>query len=392
MQNKAFSPLFKLCFRYGQMVSRPVKKCVPAFQQLSVLSFLILFILAGTSSCHQKDKSTDKAKGRKTGPVSVKVIVAEPTLLINTISCTGSILANEKAELKPEISGRIVKINFDEGVTVQKNKLLVKINDSDLQAQLKRNEAQELVLKNDEYQKSKLLEIKAISQDEYDAAKSLLLVNQADRQLLLAQISKTEIHAPFTGKIGLRTISEGNFVASNTLIATVEQLDPIKIEFEVPEKYSSLIHSGQEINFGTDVSDSIFSAKIYASESSIGNDTRTLKVRALCRNQEGLLKPGSFARVNMVLEKFPDAIKIPSDAVLTDLEGNTVFICKNGKAQSVRVTTGIRTNSEIQIIKGISAGDSLIVTGLLQLNDGSAVMVQRTQDSNKAQMGAEKNN
>jgi membrane fusion protein (multidrug efflux system) len=208
--------------------------------------------------------------------------------------------------------------------------------------------------------------------------------------LLLAQISKTEIHAPFTGKIGLRTISEGNYVVSNTLIATVEQIDPIKIEFEVPEKYSGFIHPGQEINFGTDVSDSIFSAKIYASESSVSTETRTLKVRALCRNQEGILKPGSFARVNMVLEKFPDAIEIPSDAVLTDLEGNTVFVCKNGKAQSIRVTTGIRTDSEIQITKGISAGDSLIVTGLLQLNNGSPVMVQGKQGANKAEMGAEK--
>lgn len=392
MQNNVLFPLLNFCLRYAKFVSRPVKNYVSAFHHHSILFCLILFALVGTSSCNQKNKSTDKAKGRKSGPVSVKVIVAEPTLLINTISCTGSILANEKAELKPEISGRIIKINFDEGVVVQKNKLLVKINDSDLQAQLKRNEAQELVLKNDEYQKSKLLEIKAISQDEYDAAKSLLLVNQADRQLLLAQISKTEIHAPFTGKIGLRTISEGNYVVSNTLIATVEQLDPIKIEFEVPEKYSSFIHSGQEINFGTDVSDSVFSAKIYASESSVSSETRTLKVRALCRNQEGILKPGSFARVNMVLEKFPDAIKIPSDAVLTDLEGNTVFICKNGKAQSVRVTTGIRTDSEIQITKGISAGDSLIVTGLLQLNTGSAVLVQRNQDANKAETGSEKNN
>lgn len=390
MQNKVVFSLLNFCLRYGYLVSRPMKNHVSAFYRLLILFCLIIVVLVGVTSCSQKNKSAANTSGRKSGPVSVKVIVAEPTLLINTISCTGSILANEKAELKPEISGRVIKINFEEGVVVQKNKLLVKINDSDLQAQLKRNEAQELVLKNDEYQKSKLLEIKAISQDEYDAAKSLLLVNQADRQLLLAQISKTEIHAPFTGKIGLRTISEGNYVVSNTLIATVEQIDPIKIEFEVPEKYSSFIHPGQEINFGTDVSDSIFLAKIYASESSVSTETRTLKVRALCRNPEGLLKPGSFARVNMVLEKFPEAIKIPSDAVLTDLEGNTVFICKNGKAQSVRVTTGIRTDSEIQITKGISAGDSLIVTGLLQLNNGSSVLVQGKQGANKAETGAEK--
>lgn len=390
MRSNVLFPLLKSSLNYSHSVSKPAGNFFSAAHHRLILCGLILLTLGGASSCNQKNKPADQAKGKKSGPVSVEVIVAEPTLLINTISCTGSILANEKAELRPEISGRIIKINFDEGVPVQKNKLLVKINDSDLQAQLKRNEAQELVLKNDEYQKSKLLEIKAISQDEYDAAKSLLLVNQADRQLLLAQISKTEIHAPFAGKIGLRTISEGNYVVNNTLIATVEQLDPIKIEFEVPEKYSNFIYPGQEINFGTDVSDSVFTARIYASESSVSSETRTLKVRALCRNQEGIHKPGSFARVNMVLEKFPDAIKIPSDAVLTDLEGNTVFICKNGKAQSVRVTTGIRTDSEIQITKGVSAGDSLIVTGLLQLNNGSAVLVKKKRDAIASEPGAEK--
>jgi membrane fusion protein, multidrug efflux system len=251
------------------------------------------------------------------------------------------------------------------------------MNDSDLQAQLKRNEAQGILLNSDEYQKSKLLEIKAISQDEYDAAKSLQLVNEADKQLLQAQIAKTEIFAPFTGKIGLRTVSVGNYIASNTLIATIQQLDPVKVEFDVPEKYSSFIKPGLEVSFGTDGSDSTFMARVYALESSITAETRTLKVRALCSNPSNLLNPGSFARVNMILERFPDAIKVPSEAVLTVLAGNSVYLCKNGKAQLTPVTTGIRTDSEIQITQGVVAGDSLITTGLLQLSNGASVMVKK---------------
>jgi len=266
---------------------------------------------------------------------------------------------------------------FEEGASVQKNKLLIKMNDSDLQAQLKRNEAQAMLLNNDEFQKRKLLEIKAISQDEYDAAKSLMLVNQADKQLLEAQIAKTEIYAPFSGKVGLRAVSIGNYVASNTLIATIQQLDPVKIEFDVPEKYSSFIKPGLDINFGIDASDSVFMAKVYAVESAITTETRTLKVRALCPNHDNLLNPGTFARVNMILERFPEALKIPSEAVLTVLEGNSVFICKNGKAVVVPVKTGIRTDSEIQITQGVSSGDSLITTGLLQLTNGAAVMVKK---------------
>jgi membrane fusion protein (multidrug efflux system) len=337
-------------------------------------SFIFLFVL---NSCTTKKQETGAQKGRRGGPVLVEVRVAQPELLLNTVSATGSVMANEKAEIRPEVSGRIINILFEEGATVPKNKLLVKLNDSDLQAQLKRNEAQALVLTSDESQKRKLLEIKAISQDEYDLAKSVLMVNQADRQLLQAQIAKTEIYAPFTGKVGLRTVSVGNYLASNTLIATIQQLDPIKIEFDIPEKYIGFVNPGMEITFRTDASDSIYAAKVYAVESSISTETRTLKIRARCANPSGELKPGTFARIDMILERFPDAIKIPSEAVLTELNGNRVYVCKGGKAQMTPVITGIRTDSEIQILSGIAPGDSLIITGLMQLANGAPVIVKK---------------
>ncbi|MFY9153106.1 MAG: efflux RND transporter periplasmic adaptor subunit [Prolixibacteraceae bacterium] len=334
---------------------------------------LIFLLLFGMGSCSKKNKSVIS---KKSGPVPVEINVIKPSLILNSVSSTGSILANEKAEIRPEISGRITKILFEEGTIVRKNKLLVKINDSDLQAQLKRNEAQGILLASDESQKRKLLELKAISQDEYDAAKSALQVNLADKQLLQAQIDKTEIYAPFDGQVGLRSISVGNYIASNTLIATIQQLDPVKIEFDVPEKYSRFIQPGMDISFGTDATDSLFSAKVYAVESAISSETRTLKVRARCPNPSNQLKPGSFARVNMILEKFPEGLKVPSEAVLSSIDGNSVFICKNGKARLVKVKTGIRTDNEIQLVAGVEPNDSLIVTGLLQLNDGSAVMVK----------------
>jgi membrane fusion protein (multidrug efflux system) len=353
---------------------------------LSSATILIFcsMIAVGIAGCSNKtSNNSNSQKGRKAGAVQVEIKVVQPELLLNTVSSTGSILANEKAEIRPEISGRIIKILFEEGAMVQKNKLLLKMNDSDLQAQLIRNEAQGMLLKNDEFQKGKLLEIKAISQDEYDVAKSLYLVNQADKQLLQAQIAKTEIYAPFNGKVGLRTVSVGNYIASNTLVATIQQLDPIKIEFDVPEKYSRFIKQGMGIEFKTDASDSTFLAKIYAVESAINTDTRTLKVRAICPNPSNVLKPGEFARVNIILERFQEALKVPSEAVVTVLNGNSVFISKNGKAISVPVTTGIRTDSEIQIINGIAQGDSLIVTGLLQLTNGAPVMIKKKKEQSQ---------
>lgn len=352
--------------------------CLSLFRSSATILVVCSLMTCGMAGCTKKaSNNIGGSKGKKTGPVQVEIKVIQPELLLNTVSSTGTILANEKAEIRPEISGRIIKILFEEGAMVQKNKLLLKMNDSDLQAQLKRNEAQEMLLSSDEYQKRKLLEIKAISQDEYDAAKSQLMVNKADKQLLEAQIAKTEIYAPFSGKVGLRTVSVGNYIASNTLVATIQQLDPVKIEFDVPEKYSNFIHQGMDITFMIDASDSTFSANIYAVESSIDAETRTLKVRSLCSNPSNLLKPGAFARINMILERLPEALKIPSEAIVTIMDGNSVFICKNGKAIAVPVTAGIRTDSEIQITKGIATGDSLIITGLLQLSNGAPVMVKQ---------------
>jgi len=374
MSNQILQVIYFLSGNHNQQHQN--KKNVSRFSKTTfvLISSLCLIAVIGMTGCGKTNQNENKGgRGRQGGVVPVEIKVIKPQLLLNTVSSTGTILANEKAELRPEISGRITQILFEEGTVVPKGKLLVKMNDSDLQAQLKRNEAQGILLASDEFQKRKLLEIKAISRDEYDVAKSALLVNQADKQLLQAQIDKTEIHAPFNGVVGLRTVSVGNYVASNTLIATIQQINPVKIEFEVPEKYSGFIQSGLEIKFETDLSDSVFLAKVYAIESSITKDTRTLVVRALCPNTKNLLKPGSFARVNMILQKFPEALTIPSEAILTVLDGNNVILLKNGKARIVPVKTGIRTDSDIQITSGIAENDTLIVTGLLQLTDGMPV-------------------
>lgn len=339
-------------------------------------SWLLVLVLLFTGyGCGKKtSQNGERTRGRK-ARATVEVQVVKPELLLNTVFTTGSILANEKIELRPEVSGLLTGIYFDEGALVPKGKLLVKIDDQDLQAQLQKNEAQGKLLSDDEYREKKLLEIKAISQEEYEDAYNQLMLNKADEQLLQAQIAKTEISAPFTGEIGLRQVSPGSYVASNTLIATLQQLDPVKMEFEVPEKYSSYIKKGMEVSFTAGDMDSTFKAKVYAYESSINLDTRTLKARALCPNPKDLLRPGVFTHVSIVLERFPDALKIPSEAVVTEVNGSSVFICKNGKAKYVSVKTGIRTDSDIQITQGLAPGDSLIVSGLLQITDGSPVRV-----------------
>jgi membrane fusion protein (multidrug efflux system) len=337
-----------------------------------ILIFCASLMMAGCA--HNKSKKVDT--GRRFGMIQVDVKVVEPGLLINEFYTTGSILANEKVELRSEVSGRITGIYFEEGSQVSKGDLLLKINDSELQAQLLKTEAQEKLAEQEEYRNRKLLELKAVSQEEYDVSLNELTAIQAEKQLVKAQIAKTEIHAPLSGKIGLRHVSPGSYIPANTLIATLQQVDPIKIEFSVPEKYSLTIKKGMPLTFSVENTDRTFDGIIYAVESGIDPQTRTIKVRARSPNPGSLLIPGTYARISIILERIPDALTIPSEALLTELEGTRVYICRNNKAVSVPVVTGIRTTTDVHITSGLTAGDTLITTGLLQISNGIPVLVK----------------
>jgi membrane fusion protein (multidrug efflux system) len=339
---------------------------------LVLLLSLSMLIIGCTRSI--KSKQTDA--GRRFSAISVEVKVLKPGQLLNEFYTTGSILANEKVELRSEVSGRITGIFFEEGSQVKKGALLLKINDSELQAQLTKAEAQQKLAELEEFRNRKLLELKAISQEEYDVSLNQLKAIQAEKQLLEAQIEKTEILAPLSGKIGLRYVSPGSYMPSNSLIAILQQVDPIKVEFSVPEKYSLTIKKGMHLSFTVENFDRSFEGVIYAVESGIDPQTRSIKVRATSPNPGSLLMPGTYARISLILENIPDALTIPSESLITELEGTKVYICQNGKAVSVPVVTGIRTGTDIQITSGLSAGDSLITTGLLQISNGMPVVVK----------------
>ncbi len=340
-------------------------------------AILICVSMVGlTLSCKEKPKAGLAAGGRKSGAVSVEVMVIKPDTMLNIIYSTGTLLPNEKVELRNEVPGRITGIYFAEGTEVNQGTLLLKINDQDLQAQLNKNSVQEKMARDEEFRKKQLLEIKAISQEEYDIVANTLQSVKAERQLLDAQLAKTQIFAPLSGKIGLRNVSPGSYIPSNTLIATLQQVDPIKIEFSVPEKYTQLMKNGMGISFSMDYTPEPFSGKVYAVESGVDEGTRTIKVRATCANPKRLLVPGTFARISVVLEEIPNAIKIPSEAMVGDIAGNKVFLVRGGKAVSVPIFAGIRTEKDVQIIQGLQPGDSLILTGLLQINDGTPVALK----------------
>lgn len=328
----------------------------------------VIFLLPSCGS--KNDRQISAGKPGNTSALSVEAIVVKPKELHRKINVTGTIIANEESELHSEVSGKITGIYFDEGAIVKKGQLLVKINDSDLQAQYKKLVFQDTLLSRDEFRKRKLLEINAISKEEYDNIFIQLQSVKAEAELIRAQLQKTEIYAPFDGIIGLRNISDGSFVNPNLVIAAMQQVNPVKIEFSVPERYHKYLKAGVPVHFTVTGSEEAFTGIVYAVEAKIDPVTRTIKVRAKSENDKNKLVPGAFAKVEIVLEKMSRAIAIPSQSIIPEMNGQKVFLVKNGKAVSTPVEPGIRTDIETEIINGVTDGDTLAVTGLLQLRDG----------------------
>jgi membrane fusion protein (multidrug efflux system) len=293
--------------------------------------------------------------------------VIAPTKLSDPINSTGTLKPDEEVDLSFETSGKIVGINFTEGTRVKKGDLLAKINDKPLQAQLEKLEAQQKMAEAKEFRQRSLLGKDAISQESYDQVQTDLQTIQADINLIKARISETELRAPFDGIIGLRSLSEGSYATSSTRIAKLIKISPLKIEFSISEKYASEIKIGFPITFTIDGTPQVFKASVYAVDPKINIETRTITVRALYPNRNEEIKSGRYAGVSLQMSEVDNAIVIPSEALIPEMEGE--------KAQSLRVTTGLRTASQIQIIEGLQYGDTLITSGIMQLRQDLPVVL-----------------
>jgi membrane fusion protein, multidrug efflux system len=315
-------------------------------------------------------------KGKGGGQaMMVSVMVTKFEDVENKITASGTILPNEEVELRAEASGRLINLNIKEGSIVSKGQLIAKIKDTDLKAQLQKLEYEETLAKQIEARQKKLLEINSISKEEYEIAATKVNTLSADRELLKAQLEKTVLHAPFGGRIGFKNVSEGAYVTPATSIATLVQMNPVKIDFTIPERYSTQIKAGRNIQFEVDGQPNAFSANVVAIDPKIDPSLRTLKVRAIAQNAKGLLMPGMFVRVSSDLAT-ERSIMIPSETIVPVLRGKKVYVVRNGKATEVMVTTGVRTENNVQILEGLSAGDSLITSGIMALKKDAAVKVK----------------
>jgi membrane fusion protein (multidrug efflux system) len=339
---------------------------------LVIISLSVLIIYRINSNSKANNNSAKKGGG---APISVEGIVAQTQIFSDQLALTGTLEANEQLEVRSEISGVVEKIYFQEGSSVNKGQALLKVNDIELRAQLAQAKTKQELASENERRAKFLLQKEAISQEEYDIASADYKSAKAQIQLIQAQLSKTTVVAPFSGKIGLRSISLGAYITPTTLVAKLINLQQIKITFSIPEKYATQIKTGTEVNFTVAGQKETFTAKVYALEPEIETATRTLKVRAIAQNLQGKLIPGTFASVNFPLDQIKDAILVPSEAIVPIQDGKKIFISEKGKAKGIEVIAGARTNKDVLILSGVKPGDTVLTTGVMSLKDGTPLKV-----------------
>jgi len=349
--------------------------------KLKHLVFTILIIAFGAFITYRivsnKNKNNDsKGKDGKNKVMTLSGIVVQTQTFDNNLSLSGSIEANEQVEIRSEVSGIVESINFREGTTVSKGQLLFKVNDVELRAQLAQAKTKEGLASENERRAKLLLEKEAISQEEYDVAKADFKLAKAQTQLIQAQIGKTSVRAPFSGTIGLRSISQGTYITPSLLVAKLVNINQLKISFSIPEKYANQIKSNTNLSFTVAGSTKKYTATIYAIEPEVEIATRTLQVRAIAENRDGKLLPGTFANVELPLDIIKDAVVIPSEAIVPVQNGKKVFIMKEGKAKETMIETTTRTDASVLVLSGIKAGDTLITSGVMSLQEDDAVKVK----------------
>lgn len=305
---------------------------------------------------------------------AVHVAVLKSERLADKISSVGTILPNERIDVRTEIPGRVREIRFKEGGRVKKGELLVKIDDRELAAQLARVKSELAIAKKENERQTELYSQKVSSQREYDTAANNFGVAQAEFDLISVQINKTDIRAPFDGVVGLRNVSEGEYITPTTLITTLLEDHPVKVDFTVPERFASSIKRGDIVHFTVEGSSRQFDATVYALESIIDPETRSLGVRATSPNADLALVPGAFAEVQVLMPERV-AVTVPSYALVPELRGQRVYLYRGGKASAVSVKTGLRTEDRVEITGGVASGDTLITSGILQLKPGAPVTI-----------------
>lgn len=349
--------------------------------------FLLLLVLVAIGgggyyayTMHQKQGAQPAQASTAPAPrsgVPVEVGKVELMTVNEEVEALGTLAADKSVVIAPEIAGRVIALGFKEGDRVKKGQDLVKLDTAILDAELKQLQA-DLGLARDTFERNRSLSQRGVgTQVAFDEATAKLASAEARVQLSQAKLAQSTIRAPFDGVVGLRSVSVGDFVAVGKTLVTLTNIDPIKVDFRVPETFLSRVKVGQSIGVKVDaLAGREFEGKIFAIDPVVDINGRAIRLRASVPNADLALKPGLFARIVIQVDQRDNALVVPETAVMPDGVGKMVYIVENGKAKRVQVEIGKRLPGKVEIVKGVTPAMQIVTAGQMRLRDGATVSIK----------------
>lgn len=335
------------------------------------LIFTLCLTLAATFAATEEKKATDQAKPQGL-PVETALVTVSP--IRDELNATATLNSNESVVIATEISGKVSHISFSDSQKVTKGQVLLQLDQSVLNAERDRAQANLNLSEANIKRAELLLQEEAISVRERDEAYARWRLDEANLRLAEAQLAKTVIRAPFAGLLGLRRVSVGEYMQPGAVIVNLDNINPIKVDFRVPEVFAHQLHTGQKIQMTVDaVPGETFSGQVYAIDPQIDVNGRSVQLRAKVEQHDGPLRPGMFASVTLVLAERPEALMIPEEALIPQGDQQTVFKVVDGKVVAAEVTTGLRTRGQVEIVQGLEAGETVITAGHIKVRPGMPV-------------------
>jgi membrane fusion protein (multidrug efflux system) len=331
---------------------------------------------AATAPANTAASAAAPASGANAAPTTVEATRVVVMAMPQSITAVGSLRSDESITVRPEVAGRISAILFKEGQQIGKGMALVRLDPAINQAEVQQARAN-LKLAQTKYDRAvELSQRNFISGQAKDEAENNLRVAQAAVSLVEARLAKTEIRAPFAGVIGLRVVAVGDYVKEGADIVNLESIDPLKVDFRVPEIYLRQVQEGQTLTVTLDaLPGKKFEGRVFAVNPLVDAAGRAVVIRAIVRNTDTSLRPGMFARVNLITRAEKEALVIPEQAIVPQGEEQYVFRVVDGKVARVRVEIGQRREAKVEILKGLAANDVVVTAGQLKLRDGMPVTV-----------------
>ena len=323
-----------------------------------------------------KAQSPQAAPGKAPAGIVVEATKVSVARLPQSLTAVGSLRSDETVILRPEIVGRVSQILFKEGERVTQGAVLVKLDDSVQKADSDRAKAN-LTLSKSKYERAVDLRNQGfISGQAKDEAENTLKVAEADYELVQARLAKTAIRAPFSGTVGLRQVSIGDYVKEGQDMVNLESLDPLKLDLRVPEIYHSQIKDGQTLQITLDaIPDRAYDGRVVAINPLIDANGRSIVIRAQVPNKDGKLRPGMFARVRLFTSQSRDTLVIPEESLFPVGDDKYVYKVMDGKAARQKVEIGARREGRVEILNGLAAEDVVVTAGVIKLRDGATVTI-----------------